>query len=98
MAFQQAGGQGPIPTLAKPQRFNDASVYATTWSLACFIFRFVHGPLPGAKCAVWAQTTLTHERAATPCRTAWRDLHSPRRAPQRPSRLATNLTTPFGRH
>jgi len=22
--------------------------------------------------------TLTHERAATPCRTAWRDLHSPR--------------------
>ena len=43
VAFEQAGGQGPISTLAKPKRFNDASVYATTWSLACFIFRFVHG-------------------------------------------------------
>jgi len=45
MAFQQAGGQGPLSTLAKPQRFSDAAVYATTCSLACFIFRFVHGPL-----------------------------------------------------
>jgi hypothetical protein len=49
MAFQQAGGQRPIPTLAKPQRFNDASVCATTWSLACFIFRFVQGPLLGSE-------------------------------------------------
>jgi len=38
------GGQGPISTLAKPQRFSDASVYATTCSLACFIFRFVQSP------------------------------------------------------
>src|SRR5258708_23767440 len=64
MAFQQAADQGPIPTLAKPQRFNDASVYATTWSLACFIFRFVHRPqfrtLPvsTSKCA-GSQPSLT---------------------------------------
>ena len=44
VAFQQAGGKGPIPTLAKPKRFNDASVYATSWSLACDFFRFVSGP------------------------------------------------------
>jgi Tn3 transposase DDE domain len=40
VAFQQTGGQGPISTLAKLQRFDDASVYAANGSLACFIFRY----------------------------------------------------------
>ena len=40
---QQHGNDGlfaRFPTIAKPQRFSDASVYATTCSLACFIFRY----------------------------------------------------------
>ena len=48
-------------------------------------------------CVTWRKVRRLGTPTKGPCRTAWRDLHSPR-LHRNGSRLATNLTTPFGRH
>jgi hypothetical protein len=92
-------GQGPLSTLAKPQRFNGASVYAANGSLTCFIFRFARTPLitswnriTGPSNAGCGQAKIFVRSGELGLRsTATRDSYDP----QRPSVLQCRSTAPL---